>query len=69
MNQFLVVIHIRMETTQRISLYSYLYIKLTKMPHFLIFFCVFSSIKLENKRVEQVLLRGGGVGPNNVYTM
>jgi hypothetical protein len=30
----------------------------SEMPHFLIIFYVFSSTKLENKRVEQVLPRG-----------
>jgi hypothetical protein len=42
-----VVIHICMETTQGISLYSYFYLKVAKMPCFLIIF--FSSTKLENK--------------------
>jgi hypothetical protein len=43
-----------METTQGISLYSYLYLKVAKMSCFLIIFYVFSSTKSENKRVEQV---------------
>jgi hypothetical protein len=43
-----------------ISLYSYLYLKLTKMYVFLIIAYVFSSTKSENKRVEQVLPRTGG---------
>jgi hypothetical protein len=42
-----------METKQGISLCSYLYLKLAKMPHFLIFYV--SSTKSENKSVEQVL--------------
>jgi hypothetical protein len=65
------VIHMCMETTQGISLYSYLHLKLQKYHVFLIIFYVFSSTKSENKRVEQVLPGGGGreVGsPNNVHT-
>jgi hypothetical protein len=67
-----VIIHICMETTQRISLYSYLYLKLA-CHDFLIIFYVFSSTKSENKRVDQVLPRGRGWrawggGPNNVCT-
>jgi hypothetical protein len=59
-----VVIHKCMETTQRISLYSYLYRKLAKTPFLKIIFYVFSSTKLENKRAEQVLPAdvGGGRG-------
>jgi hypothetical protein len=49
-----------METTQGISLCSYLYLKLQK-PHVSLFmFYVFSSTKSENKRAEQVL---GGLAP------
>jgi hypothetical protein len=55
-----VVIHICMETTQVISLCSYLYLKLAKHHVSLIMFFVFSSTKLENRRVEQVLRGGGG---------
>jgi hypothetical protein len=64
-----VIIHKCMETTQGISLYNYLCLKLAKCHVFLIIFYVFSSTKLENKKAEQVLM-GGGVGgaPNNVYT-
>jgi hypothetical protein len=51
-----VVIHTCMETTQGISLYSYLHLKLAKT---LCFPYVFSSTKLEEKRVEQVLLGAG----------
>jgi hypothetical protein len=40
-----------METTQGISLCSYLHLKLAKMPWFS-FYLVFSSTKLENKRAE-----------------
>jgi hypothetical protein len=60
-----------METTQGISLYSYFYLKLTKMPYFSYYLLCFSSTKSENKRVEQVLPEGKGErgdGPNNVYT-
>jgi hypothetical protein len=46
-----------METTQGISLYSYLYLKLAKMPCFSLL-PGFSSTKLENKRGEQVLPGG-----------
>jgi hypothetical protein len=53
-----VVIYICMKTTQRISLYSYGYLKLTKCGVLLSF--VFSSIKSENRRVEHVLPRGRG---------
>jgi hypothetical protein len=52
-------IHMCMEATLGISLYSYLYLKLAKCYVFLIISCVFSSTKLENKRVEQVLPRIG----------
>jgi hypothetical protein len=55
-----------------ISLYSYPYLKLAKLYVFLIIPCVFSSTKLENKRVEQVLPgNGDGEGrgdfSNNIY--
>jgi hypothetical protein len=56
-----VVIHTGMKTTQGISLYSYLYLKLAKMPcfsYYLLWF--FSSTKSENRRAEQVLPRVGG---------
>jgi hypothetical protein len=46
-----------MEAIIGISLYSYLYLKLSKNTFFLITSYVFSSIKSENKRVEQVLPR------------
>jgi hypothetical protein len=51
-----VIMHICMETTQGISLCSYLYLKLAKTPCFSNY--VFSSTKLEKKRAEQVLPRG-----------
>jgi hypothetical protein len=47
-----VVIHICMETTQGISLYSYLPLKLAKRYVFPPTFYVFSSTKSENKRAE-----------------
>jgi hypothetical protein len=46
------VIHICKETTERISLYSYPYLELAKIPCFLIIFYVFSSTKLEYKGAE-----------------
>jgi hypothetical protein len=64
-----VVIHVCIEATLGISLYSYLYLKLAKMLC-LSYYYVFSSTKSE-KRVEQVLPGSGKerVGdPNNVYT-
>jgi hypothetical protein len=48
------IIHIYMEISQGNSLCSYLYLKKAKMSFFL-----FSSTKLENKRVEHVLRWGG----------
>jgi hypothetical protein len=72
-----VVIHICMETTVGIFLYSYLYPKIGKHYVFLIMSYVYSSTKLENKRVEQVLPRSrvwgrgwkeGGGGPQTMYT-
>jgi hypothetical protein len=44
-----VVIHKCMETTQGISLYNYLYLKVQKCHVFLIIFYVFPSTKSENK--------------------
>jgi hypothetical protein len=58
--QIWVMIHICMETTQRVSLYSYPYLKLAKYYILKIIFYVFSSAKLENKRAEQNLPGGGG---------
>jgi hypothetical protein len=57
-----VVIHTCMEAMLGISLYSYLHIKLAKHCAFLIIPYVFSSTKLENKRMEQVLPRSRGRG-------
>jgi hypothetical protein len=51
-----VVTYICMETTQGNSvLCSYLYFKLAKCHASLIIFYVFSSTKLENRKVKQVL--------------
>jgi hypothetical protein len=57
-----VATHKCMEAKLGISLYSYLYLKLAKCYVFLIVSYVFSSTKLENKRVEQVLPGSGGLG-------
>jgi ABC-type polysaccharide/polyol phosphate export permease len=60
------VIHMCMEATQGISLYSYLYLKLTKRPYFLIIFYIvlglfvfFFFTKSENRSTEQFLREGG----------
>jgi hypothetical protein len=55
-----VVMHMCMEAILGSSLYSYLYLKLAKCYVSLIISYVFSSTKLENKRIEQVLLGRGG---------
>jgi hypothetical protein len=61
-----VVKHMCMETTQGTSLYSYLHLKLAKMPCFKKLSLMFSpQKKSENKMAEQVLPgsgRGGGAG-------
>jgi hypothetical protein len=51
------VIHICMGTTQGISLCSDLYLKVAKHHVFHFSYYVFSSIKSENRRAEQVLPR------------
>jgi hypothetical protein len=66
-----IVTHICMETTQGISLHSYLYLKLAKMPcfsyYFLFFF--FNKIReLEGKIGSARRWRSGRGGLNNVYT-
>jgi hypothetical protein len=48
-----------MEAMLRISLYSFLYLKLAKCYVFLIISYVFSSTKSENKREEHFLPRKG----------
>jgi hypothetical protein len=50
-----VVTHMCLETIQGNSLCSYLYLKLAKASFFFFLFYVISSIKLENRRAEQVL--------------
>jgi hypothetical protein len=74
-----VVIHLCMEAMLGISLYTHVYLKLTKMLCLSYYLNVFSSTKLE-KRAEQVLPgsecgrggRGAGTGgrdgSNNIYT-
>jgi hypothetical protein len=57
-----VVICMCMEAMLRISLYSFLYLKLAKTLCLLILTYVFSSTKSENKRSEQVLTRSGRRG-------
>jgi hypothetical protein len=53
-----------METTQGISLCSYLYLKLIKTSCFSFYLIYFSSTKSQNKTVEQVLPSGrGGLAP------
>jgi hypothetical protein len=54
--------HICIETTQGISLYSYLLPKLAKILFFFLSYMFFNSKKLENKRVKQVLPGAGGNG-------
>jgi hypothetical protein len=61
-----VEIHMCMETTQGISLYSYLYLKLINHYFSLIIFYVFSSTKLKNKKTEQVLPRSKRWGMGEV---
>jgi hypothetical protein len=63
--------HMYMEEMLRISLYSYLYLKLAKtlcLSYYLL--CFFSSTKWENKRAEQVLpgSRVGVVVAQTMYT-
>jgi hypothetical protein len=59
-----------MEAMLGVSLHSYLYLILSKKLSFLLCL-IFSSTKLENKRVVQVLPGSEGRekgGPNNVHT-
>jgi hypothetical protein len=51
-----------MKTTQGISLYCYLYLKLAKTPCFSYYLLWFFFYKSENKRAGQVL--PGGAGQN-----
>jgi hypothetical protein len=50
-----------METIPGISLYSYLHLKLAKMPCFSYYILCFSFNKIRSKKAEQVL-PGGGAG-------
>jgi hypothetical protein len=55
-----VIVHIYMKISQGNSLCSYLYLKQAKISCFLFSLSLFSSMKMENRRVEQVLRSGGG---------
>jgi hypothetical protein len=59
-----VIIHIYMELSHGNSLCSYLYLKQAKLSFLLLFYFLFSSTKLENRKAEQILsgVAGGGVG-------
>jgi hypothetical protein len=60
-----VIIHIYMEILQGNSLCSYLYLNQVKLPCFS--FSLFSSTKLENKGLNQVLPRFvGGISTSGV---
>jgi hypothetical protein len=70
-----VVIHICMETTQGISLYSYLYLRLAEMlcfSYYLLSFFFNKTRKQEGRTGsnprQRVGEREGEDGPNNVYT-
>jgi hypothetical protein len=57
-----VVIHMYMETTQRISLYSYLYLKLAKMPCFSNYVLRFFFYKIREQGSRRGSPQDGGVG-------
>jgi hypothetical protein len=59
------ITRVYMEIPQGNSLYSYLYLKQTKMSHFS--FYLFSSEKLENRWTEQVLPGRWGVGTSGKW--
>jgi hypothetical protein len=65
-----VAIHMCMEATLGISLYSYLYLKLAKILCLSYYLLCFLFNKIGDKRAEQFLPGSGqwGGGPNNVYT-
>jgi hypothetical protein len=65
-----VAVHKCMEAVLRISLYSYLYLKLAKTLCLFYYLLCFSSPKSDNKRVEQVLLEveGGRNTAQSMYT-
>jgi hypothetical protein len=57
------------ETTQGIPRYSYIYLKLAKIPCFPYYLLyLFSSTKLENSFCQEVGWGKGGGNPNSVYT-
>jgi hypothetical protein len=59
-----------MEATQRISLYSYSYLKLAKTPYFSYYFLCFFLNKIreqEGRTGSTQSQRNGGGWPNNVY--
>jgi hypothetical protein len=55
-----VVIYMCMETTQGNSLYSYVYLKLAKMPCFSYYYLCFFFYKIREQEAEQILLGGRG---------
>jgi hypothetical protein len=63
----LVVIYIFMETTQRISLYSYIHLKLAKMLCFYLTCFFFNKIGEQEGGTGSAKGRGGD-GPKNVST-
>jgi hypothetical protein len=66
----MVVIYMCMETTQGISLYGYLYLKLAKMPcfsYYLSYIFFFYKIREQECGTDSAQRQGGG-DPNNVYT-
>jgi hypothetical protein len=58
-----VIMHRYMKISQGNSLCSYLYLKQAKMSCFCFIFSLFSSIKSENRRAEQVLPQRGRLAP------
>jgi hypothetical protein len=56
-----VAIHLCKETTQRISLYSYAYLKLAKMPWFSYRLCFFFN-KIRKRGLNGFFLEAGGRG-------
>jgi hypothetical protein len=63
-----------METTQGLSLYTYLYFKLIKMPCFFIIIYIFSSTKPKIRRqnrfcLEREVIWGLGLGGNVAQIM
>jgi hypothetical protein len=58
----LVVIHICMETTQGISLYSYVYLKLSKIPYFSYYLLLFFFYKIREQEGRTGYSPRRGVG-------